>query len=182
MTFAPRVTPWDQAFTAAQFLNELGSLERSNRGNPLGGLRNPNRAKDFSYMVDFTATQPTKQVGPSDRVARKVFGSGNTAVVYHGYDPLNDQDVAIKVSNEKLASTNFPGSVTRTLFYNGAQAAGALIHPNIVRVLDAAEQDGSPYLVMDYVRDGKTLEKFVMAVRIYRSNKSGRSFITVREH
>ena len=92
--------------------------------------------------------------------ALKVVGSGNTAVVYHGYDPFNDQDVAIKVSNEKLESTNFPGSVTRTLFYNEAQAAGALIHPNIVRVLDAGEHDGSPYLVMDYVRDGKTLDKF----------------------
>ena len=90
----------------------------------------------------------------------EVVGSGNMSVVYHGYDPFNDQDVAIKVSNEKLEATNFPGSLTRTLFYNEAQAAGALIHPNIVRMLDAGEHRGSPYLVMDYVQDGKTLDKF----------------------
>ena len=92
--------------------------------------------------------------------ALEVVGTGNMAVVYRGYDPFSDQEVAIKVSHEKLEAMNFPGTLTRKLFFNEAQAAGALIHPNIVRVLDAGEQDGSPYLVMDYVGDGKTLDVF----------------------
>ena len=92
--------------------------------------------------------------------AMEVVGSGNMAVVYREYDPFNDQEVAIKVSHEKLDAMNFPETLTRKLFFNEAQAAGALIHPNIVRVLDAGEHHGSPYLVMDYVGEGATLEAF----------------------
>ena len=92
--------------------------------------------------------------------ALEVVGSGNMAIVYRGYDPFSDREVAIKVSHEKLEAMNFPGTLTRKLFFNEAQAAGALVHPNIVRVLDAGEQDGAPYLVMDYIGEGKTLDAY----------------------
>ena len=92
--------------------------------------------------------------------ALEVVGSGNMAIVYRGYDPFTDREVAIKVSHEKLEAMNFPGTFTRKLFFNEAQAAGALVHPNIVRVLDAGEQDGAPYLVMDYIGEGKTLDVY----------------------
>ena len=35
-----------------------------------------------------------------------------------------------------------------------------MVHPNIVRVLDAGEYEGSPYLVMEYVEGGKSLGSF----------------------
>ena len=92
--------------------------------------------------------------------ALEVVGTGNMAVVYRGYDPFTDREVAIKVSHEKLEAMNFPGTLTRKLFFNEAQAAGALVHPNIVRVVDAGEQEGIPYLVMEYVGAGKTLDAF----------------------
>ena len=105
--------------------------------------------------------------------ALEVVGTGNMAVVYRGYDPFSDQEVAIKVSHEKLKAMNFPGTLTRKLFFNEAQAAGALIHPNIVRVLDAGEHDGSPYLVMDYVGEGKTLDEFCRGNELLPAKRVG---------
>ena len=86
----------------------------------------------------------------------EVAGRGNTATVYHGYDPFSDREVAIKVSGRSL--DDHEDRLTRKLFYNEAQTAGRLVHPHIVRLLDAGEESGRPYLVMEYVAGGHTLQ------------------------
>lgn len=87
-----------------------------------------------------------------------VAGQGNMGVVYVGHDPFSDANVAIKVCSDT------PGGgfkIARKLFFNEAHTAGSLDHPNILSVLDAGEQDGQPYIVMEYVAGGETLRSHV---------------------
>jgi len=87
-------------------------------------------------------------------------GSGNMGMVYIGYDPFHGRDVAIKVCRLSPEIDEETARVARKMFFNEAHTAGVLDHPNITRVLDAGEEHDEPYLVMEYVDGGKTLESF----------------------
>jgi serine/threonine protein kinase len=87
-------------------------------------------------------------------------GSGNMGMVYIGYDPFHGRDVAIKVCRLSPEIDEETARVARKMFFNEAHMAGVLDHPNITRVLDAGEEHDEPYLVMEYVDGGKTLEFF----------------------
>jgi serine/threonine-protein kinase len=66
-----------------------------------------------------------------------------------------DRVVAIKtILTAALASEQ--ANEFRQRFYREARAAGALAHPGIVPVFDVGEDDGMPFLVMEFV-DGQTL-------------------------
>lgn len=84
-------------------------------------------------------------------------GRGNMGVVYLGYDPFADRDVAIKVSVIKENLENTAARQARKLFFNEAHMAGLLDHPNIIKIFDAGEEDGEPYIVMEYIEGGHTL-------------------------
>lgn len=77
---------------------------------------------------------------------------GGMAIVYRAIDEVLDRVVAAKVLKEHLAED----SVLRERFRNEALAAARLTHPNIVSVFDTGEQDGIPFIVMEYL-DGGTL-------------------------
>ena len=51
-------------------------------------------------------------------------------------------------------------------FYREASQTGALRHNNIVIVFDAGDQDGEPYIVMEYV-EGEPLDKIIKRERIH---------------
>ena len=87
-----------------------------------------------------------------------VAGRGNMGMVYIGYDPFHDRDVAVKVCRLSPDMEDGAARVTRKMFLNEAHMAGVLDHPNIVRVLDAGEENDEPYLVMEYVDGATTLE------------------------
>jgi eukaryotic-like serine/threonine-protein kinase len=81
-----------------------------------------------------------------------VLGRGGMAVVYLARDDELDRPVAIKVLAGHLADdTTF-----RHRFVREARLAAGLSHPNIVQIYDAGEDDGHPYIVMEYV-DGRSL-------------------------
>jgi serine/threonine protein kinase len=94
-----------------------------------------------------------------------IAGRGNMGVVYTGYDPYLDQDVAIKVCTVPGHSAD-ADSVARKLFYNEAHTAGALDHPNILKILDAGEHADQLYIVMEYVDGGQTLERNCVASKL----------------
>ena len=75
---------------------------------------------------------------------RSLIGSGGMAQVYRAYDAALDRDVAIKVLLGTLALDE--ESVRR--FYQEAQAAANLSHPNIVVIHDIGEEDGAYYFVI----------------------------------
>ena len=78
------------------------------------------------------------------------------AEVFRGFDPILNRTVAIKVLLPQFArDTSF---VAR--FRREAQAAARLNQPNIVGVYDTGADDGTQYIVMEFV-EGRTLGEFM---------------------
>lgn len=86
------------------------------------------------------------------------LGEGGMAAVYRGRDLRLNRDVAIKVLHEDLnRDANFLAR-----FQREAQVVAALSHPHIVPVYDVGEEDGTHFIVMEYVR-GRTLKAAIEA-------------------
>ena len=84
------------------------------------------------------------------------IGEGGMANVYLGFDTILDRNVAIKVLRGDLS--NDEKFVRR--FQREALSASSLAHPNIVEMYDVGEDDGTYYIVMEYV-EGKTLKQLL---------------------
>jgi serine/threonine-protein kinase len=81
-----------------------------------------------------------------------LLGSGGMAEVFVGHDRVLARRVAIKVLHSQYARN--PAFVER--FKREARAVASLTHPGIVAVYDTGEQDGTHFIVMEYV-EGRTL-------------------------
>jgi beta-lactam-binding protein with PASTA domain/tRNA A-37 threonylcarbamoyl transferase component Bud32 len=88
------------------------------------------------------------------------IGAGGMAEVYRGFDQVLNRTVAIKVLLPQMArDTSF---VER--FRREAQAAARLNQPNIVGVYDTGADDGTQYIVMEFI-EGRTLAEFMATGR-----------------
>ena len=105
------------------------------------------------YLMDSTMDIP-KSVGPFEVL--KAIGQGGSAQVYKARHKSTGQIVALKVGPSFLMLE--PGAVER--FRRELTVIRPLQHPNIVRALDLGEQDGVPYLVLEYV-PGQNLDQHV---------------------
>jgi serine/threonine-protein kinase len=85
-----------------------------------------------------------------------ILGVGGMGVVYRAMDKSVGREVAIKTLTEATEEL-------RERFLLEARS-GILNHPNIVTVYDFGEQDGSPYIVMEYL-PGDSLENLLRAGR-----------------
>ncbi len=81
-----------------------------------------------------------------------ILGVGGMGVVYRGMDNSVGREVAIKTLTEATEEL-------RQRFLMEARS-GVLNHPNIVTVYDFGEQDGLPYIVMEYL-PGDSLENML---------------------
>ena len=86
----------------------------------------------------------------------KTIGEGGMANVYLAYDTILDRNVAVKVLRGDLATDE--KFVRR--FQREALSASSLSHPNIVEVYDVGEDNGSYYIVMEYIK-GKHLKQLL---------------------
>ena len=90
-------------------------------------------------------------------IIEREIGRGGMAIVYQAHDPQLDRVVAIKL----IRKGAFTGDQLETLperFRREARALAKLDHPNIVKVLDYGEFEGSTYLVMEYlIEDRKSV-------------------------
>jgi eukaryotic-like serine/threonine-protein kinase len=86
------------------------------------------------------------------------LAQGGMAEVYLARDQLLDRRVALKVLFAEFARD--PAFVQR--FRREAQAAANLNHPNIVAVFDWGEEDGTYFIVMEYV-EGRSLREAIQA-------------------
>ena len=77
------------------------------------------------------------------------LGAGGMGDVYRGLDQLTNTAVAIKVLKPELATQEM---VQR--FIREGEALRQLNHPNIVKLLDAAQEDGRYFLIMELVEGG----------------------------
>lgn len=89
----------------------------------------------------------------------EVVGRGGMGVLYRGFDPVLDREVAVKVM---LAEFSLDNEQMRTRFYREAKAAAKLQHRNIVTVFEFAEEANQPHIVMEFLRGiplGSRMEK-----------------------
>ena len=90
------------------------------------------------------------RVGPYRIVER--LGAGGMGIVYLAEDPRLGRRVALKrVSDPALSTPDARAHLLRE-----AAMAATLNHPNIATVYDVLEEEGRPYIVMEYV-PGETL-------------------------
>ncbi|MFL6028601.1 MAG: serine/threonine-protein kinase [Gaiellaceae bacterium] len=76
------------------------------------------------------------------------LGRGGMATVYLAHDVELDRRVAIKLLAQHLVGD----AEFLERFVREARLAARLSHPNVVRVYDAGDADGRPFIVMEYVR------------------------------
>lgn len=98
---------------------------------------------------------------------KEQVGRGSMGVVYKGYDPFSDKDIAVKVAMSESLNDKESGERYRKMFFNEAHTAGTLKHPNIVDILDAGveeTEDGDHcYIVMELIESGDTLKTYCNA-------------------
>jgi serine/threonine protein kinase len=80
------------------------------------------------------------------------LGAGGMGEVYRARDTRLDRTVAIKILPAHLSSN--PEALQR--FDREARAISSLSHPNVCLLYDVGSQDGTSYLVMEYL-EGETL-------------------------
>jgi tRNA A-37 threonylcarbamoyl transferase component Bud32 len=81
------------------------------------------------------------------------IGAGGMSTVYRAFDTVLERQVAIKLMHREIASD----SDQLERFRREARAVAQLNHPHIVTVIDAGEDDNTPYIVFEYV-EGETLK------------------------
>jgi serine/threonine protein kinase len=105
-------------------------------------------------MPDHDASKKTRVFGPFELLEK--VGVGGMGSVYKARRPGVDEYVALKIANRAVAGD--PVLVHR--FDNEFKIASQLQHPNLVRALGHGIENGTPYLVMEFV-PGLSLDKHI---------------------
>lgn len=79
----------------------------------------------------------------------ELLGRGGMATVYKAFDSRLERYVAVKVIDSRLDDPSF-----LKRFEREAKSLARLSHTNIVKVHDYGEENGLPYLVMEFVPSG----------------------------
>jgi hypothetical protein len=85
-----------------------------------------------------------------------LIGRGGMGEVYRAIHPTRKIPVAVKL----LKETGEPDAEARRRFRREAQTIARLKHPNIVALYDIGEQDGTLFMVMEYVA-GRTVAQLL---------------------
>jgi len=96
------------------------------------------------------AVSAGSQLGPYQ--VTEALGAGGMGVVYRARDTRLERTVAIKVLPEHLSSD----PLRNERFQREAKIISGLSHPNICALYDVGQQNGSQYLVLEYI-EGESL-------------------------
>jgi serine/threonine protein kinase len=81
------------------------------------------------------------------------IGSGGMSTVYRAFDEVLERSVAIKMMHASIAEDG----VQLERFRREARTAAQISHAHVVTVIDAGEDSGHPFIVLEYV-EGETLK------------------------
>jgi serine/threonine protein kinase len=101
------------------------------------------------------ALEAGSKLGPYEIVS--LTGAGGMGEVYKAKDTRLNRTVAIKVLPSHLTASD----EIKRRFEQEAKAISSLNHPNICILHDIGEQDGTAYLVMEYL-EGQTLSEKIL--------------------
>jgi tetratricopeptide (TPR) repeat protein len=87
---------------------------------------------------------------------KRALGLGGMGAVYQAWDTELSVDVAIKLIRRELVATPTAAAAIERRFKRELLLARLVTHPNVVRIHDLGEIDGSKYITMSYV-DGTDL-------------------------
>ena len=93
-------------------------------------------------------------LGGRYRLERRL-GLGGMAVVHLGHDTVLDRPVAVKLLAEGLGDDE----ELRERFLREGRFAAKLSHPHVVGVFDTGEDEGRPFIVMEYVQGASLAEE-----------------------
>jgi eukaryotic-like serine/threonine-protein kinase len=96
------------------------------------------------------ALLPSQRLGPYEILS--AIGAGGMGEVYRARDTRLDRIVAIKILPDRLADR----AELRERFEREARTVASLNHPHICTLYDIGHQDGTDFLVMEYL-EGETL-------------------------
>src|SRR5262245_2613309 len=100
-----------------------------------------------------------QRIGKYDVV--RLIGEGGMGRVYEASDPVINRRVAIKTISQQVLQN----ADTRARFLFEAQAAGQLNHPNLITIHDVGEDNGMPFIVMEYL-EGEELTGIIAKERL----------------
>ena len=124
--------------------------------------------QDTAAAGDVSAAEAAPPGEPGSRIGRytieSTLGQGGMGKVYLARDPVIGRNVALKVITIRPDLSDEEAGQYRERFLREAQAAGALLHPNIVAVHDVGQDPAtrSPYIVMEHV-PGQDLKKVILS-------------------
>jgi len=99
---------------------------------------------------------PGIKLGPYEILSR--LGAGGMGEVYRARDSRLDRTVAVKILPPRFSAA----PEMRKRFDKEARAISKLSHPNICTLYDIGHQEGTDFLVLEYV-DGKTLRELLLS-------------------
>ena len=106
------------------------------------------------------AILPGLRLGPYEILS--AIGAGGMGEVYRAKDTRLNRIVAIKVLSAHLADS----PELRERFDREARTIASLNHPHICALYDIGQQDGTDFLVMEYL-EGETLAQRLLKVRCH---------------
>jgi eukaryotic-like serine/threonine-protein kinase len=115
-----------------------------------------------------------KEVGPY-RILQKI-AQGGMSSVYKGLHTGLEQDVAIKV----LSPESFEDPCLRDRFISEAKIQARLSHPNVIKTLNYIEQDGTIFMVMEYI-NGESLDVLLKKIGTLPGERAVTIFMSVLE-
>jgi WD40 repeat protein/serine/threonine protein kinase len=152
---APRLEEYQQRFPQlAGQLEPLFEVHRALEGGSLAEL-SPDQTMLQEFLSGMTAPGPSGLPAvPGYEIIREL-GRGGMGVVYLAWQAGPNRLVALKM----ILAGDYASPQQLARFRVEAEAIGRLQHPNIVAIYEVAEQDGRPYLCMEYIEDGSLAQK-----------------------
>ncbi|MEC9285362.1 MAG: serine/threonine-protein kinase, partial [Pseudomonadota bacterium] len=94
---------------------------------------------------------------------RRELNSGSSTQVFLASQTAAGGDVVVKTLNPAIPGDEFDGKT----FVRETANLASMNHPHVIRIHDYGIQDGMPFIVMDYLRQGDLTQKLAKGLEIH---------------